>query len=661
MLWQCRILTDPCAGPYAATGLWILSFRSHSLLLDYASLSPPFALSTAPDVSVHSPPPHTNPQAGGGETDRGGETAEWLNGILSPLWPIIDRQLLVAVVDLVEDAMKAESPGVVQSVRLTDLSPGTHPIRLLSFRVLPSCPSQPFHSFRSSHPSSSPSRSSPLSSSSSNTRSPRKGETSSAIETTSAFNDPSRPEPSPWAADPEDQGHARVAGACQGGVAPSPAAGGGGRSRRGVAEGNDEQEGGTAFPAFKGPLTSPSDDDDDLSMGMGRGERGNTAPPGKAPLPAAEGTSADAEEGRPRGSQGEEKGAVPGPFVELEVEFGYRRAVHVGRDTKEQGGGGEGGLEEVQEEEEGKKKEEEEKGVTPEEATENIHFVVYLGLGVKKILTVPVPVLISVTHLRGTVHLRLQLVPEPPFVKTVGFGFKGMPEVGIAAHPLKSPLDIMTLPLLRSFILSSVRSVMSGFVLPRHYAVDLRKIMLGGDVAMKTRTTGLLVLLLHRAHSLPASDPSLRPFSAPHLPGISPEGQKTKREKRKREGGRGKSDPFVEVGWEGLGKAFALGYVDLPIATLAAHPGQWEKNRTAKLRGMKDEEGGGPLSRERGEIEFSAAFFPLSEKLPEAVNEREEKEKRDPLMDATIEERARESEEEHEKKKKERLSRLDDL
>ncbi|BGP20364.1 hypothetical protein JCM10213_002327 [Rhodosporidiobolus nylandii] len=659
--WWMRLLAS---GAVAAAGLYTLSFRTHSLLLDH---NPP-TISPYLSSTLHSSTPSSSdhPSAEGEIRAREGdvkmESAEWLNGVMSNLWPIVDRQLFVAVVDLMEDAMKAESPAVVRSTRITSLSPGAHPVRLLGLRVLPSSPTQPFTHFHTLHPEA--------------------GTTSGEdqpVQSTSAFNDPTRPEPAPWGADPEEQGEAQ-----------HPAASGGVRSPVSAAA-RDKGES-SAFAALKGPSAIPAGESSPSSGP-------EAAPPGKRlereSIPAG---SAPSREGREVGKAGEERGAIPGPFVELEVEFGYRRATQT------------------------KGKEEDEGALGPEEATRNIHFVTYIGIGASKILTIPVPVLISVTHLHGFVHLRLQLVPEPPFVKSIAFGLRGMPDVGIAAHPLSGPLDIMTLPLLRSYILSAVRSVMSGFVLPRHYAVDLRKIMLGGDVAMKTRTTGLLVLVLHRATSLPASDPSLRPLHLPHLPGKNRAGGGTveevgtERAEWKRKDRRGKSDPFVEVGWAGMGKAMykskivassldpvweevvfvrvpqepiedggkirltvkdhdryssddTLGYVDLPIAAFAGKPGEWTKNKRLPLRGGKEGEikEGQDAEREgeheRGSVEFSAAYFPICDKLVDAQqpDKGAETEEGSPADMADWAEREKESDEEHERRKRKRMEKLDEM
>ncbi|GAA5834329.1 hypothetical protein JCM11251_007960 [Rhodosporidiobolus azoricus] len=704
----------------AGAAYYALSLRLHSLSLDYESLLPPFAPSLPPPTSLppSSSPSQSNPDKKEARKETAGtgtppEQAEWLNRILAPLWPIIDRQLFVAVVDLMEDAIKAEAPGIVRSVRITSLSPGTHPIRLLSLRALPSpSPHTPFSHFHHTH------------------RGKGEGEErfSGLRNSASGLSDPSKPGPAPWSADPEEEGVAREE-ASAGSVDSVGGGGGGGAGQRLPSGTRARQEG-----------------EGEKVQGPGRREEGEG---GQEP-----------GQGQGQGAAQEDKAAVPGPFVELEVEFGYRRAVKFsGSGSRSSGGAAasasgsgwkDGANHEEEEEEEG---EEDARGakLKPEQATENVHFVAYMGAGVSKLVTVPFPVLISLSHLHGRMHLRLQLVPEVPFVKTVGFGFVEMPQVGIAIHPLHSPLplspDVMTLPLLRQYVLSAIRNVMSSFVLPKHYALDLRKMLLGGDVAMKTRTAGLLVLVLHRAHSLPASDLSL-PLLHPRSHADAPDGGEQvgdgdaealdargtgggegtgSGEKVKRR--RGKSDPFVQVEWRGVGKVMyktkivpstldpvweemcfvrvpqepiedgaklrmtvmdhdrfnpndTLGYTDLPILSFASNPGKWEREKRLKLvRPRKEQEDGdsGRLEvegRGRGEVVVSAgvsvdaqcaraAYFPLCEKMssPNAPIDDAEKRKDNvtTFLSADFGDRERDGEDEHERKKRDRLGRLDEL
>ncbi len=115
----------------------------------------------------------------------------------------------------------------------------------------------------------------------------------------------------------------------------------------------------------------------------------------------------------------------------------------------------------------------------------------------------------------------------------------------------------MSIPLINNYAQSAIEAVLNKFVLPRHYALDLRKFMLGGDVPVskskrvhtsgtyalelmtlafpnsETRTIGLVAIVVHKASHLPAADPRLTTL-------------------RNR---GGKSDPYVQVSWSAIGNS----------------------------------------------------------------------------------------------------------
>lgn len=65
------------------------------------------------------------------------ESAEWLNGLINGIWPLIDTKLFEGVVDMVEDIMHSSLPKMIQSVKISDLSQGDNPFRLIYMRRLP--------------------------------------------------------------------------------------------------------------------------------------------------------------------------------------------------------------------------------------------------------------------------------------------------------------------------------------------------------------------------------------------------------------------------------------------------------------------------------------------------------------------------------------------
>lgn len=110
----------------------------------------------------------------------------------------------------------------------------------------------------------------------------------------------------------------------------------------------------------------------------------------------------------------------------------------------------------------------------------NPHFYLHLGLGAGR-LRVEIPVYVEILGFRGKIRLRLQLIPEPPFVQHVTFTFPGIiPKIDIAAKPLRS-IDIMKFPG-SEFVVKAIERVCMRFVAPLSYTVDMSRFFLGSDV-----------------------------------------------------------------------------------------------------------------------------------------------------------------------------------
>lgn len=71
-----------------------------------------------------------------------------------------------------------------------------------------------------------------------------------------------------------------------------------------------------------------------------------------------------------------------------------------------------------------------------ETPAEMIHLLLYLSIGLQKIAAVEVPVWCEVLGIQGKMRLRIQLVPNAPFVKHVGFTLMGQPKLELKAKPL---------------------------------------------------------------------------------------------------------------------------------------------------------------------------------------------------------------------------------
>ncbi|KAK4053996.1 hypothetical protein OIO90_003641 [Microbotryomycetes sp. JL221] len=184
----------------------------------------------------------------------------------------------------------------------------------------------------------------------------------------------------------------------------------------------------------------------------------------------------------------------------------------------------------------------------PKSKSTNAHFVVHLGLGVRKLVKVEVPVLVELSGLHGILRLRLEMVPEPPFVRRefkhlidswrrkslniktntdsfqsntfvttiheyanitmttdIKFCFPRVPKLEIIAKPLGT-LDVMTLPGVSSYVLASIDTVLNYFTAPKSYTIDATRFVLGSDVALRTRSVGILCIVIHSARNLLAAD-----------------------------------------------------------------------------------------------------------------------------------------------------------
>ena len=65
------------------------------------------------------------------------ESTQWLNSILSSIWPLVNPDLFASLADTVEDVMQASLPKLVRMVSVEDIGQGSESIRILGVRWLP--------------------------------------------------------------------------------------------------------------------------------------------------------------------------------------------------------------------------------------------------------------------------------------------------------------------------------------------------------------------------------------------------------------------------------------------------------------------------------------------------------------------------------------------
>ena len=68
-------------------------------------------------------------------------------------------------------------------------------------------------------------------------------------------------------------------------------------------------------------------------------------------------------------------------------------------------------------------------------------------------IKVPLPIFVELEGLVGTVRLRLQMSPEPPFLKALTFTLMGLPHVQAGCVPMfQTGINILNLPLISKFV-----------------------------------------------------------------------------------------------------------------------------------------------------------------------------------------------------------------
>lgn len=189
--------------------------------------------------------------------------------------------------------------------------------------------------------------------------------------------------------------------------------------------------------------------------------------------------------------------AEEGEFVNLEVAFAYRT-----RSTSK----------------------------TLKERTKDMHLYLafYLPGNIK------VPVWVDLQGIIGTMRLRLQLTPDPPFFQLCTITFLGQPKVNLSCVPLsKHALNIMDVPMISNFVQSSVDAAMAEYVAPKSLTLDLKDMLVGDDFKKDTNAKGVLVVNVKRGYDFKMGDGG--------IPLVKD----------------GSSDPYVSVGWAKFGKVIS--------------------------------------------------------------------------------------------------------
>ena len=137
----------------------------------------------------------------------------------------------------------------------------------------------------------------------------------------------------------------------------------------------------------------------------------------------------------------------------------------------------------------------------------NMHMQLVFYLGIKGLVGVPLPIFVELQELVGTVRLRLQMTPEPPFAKNLTFTLMGVPHVRAGCIPLvKAGVNILNLPLISNFVNYAIGAAASLYVAPKSMSLDLKAMLQGDTVQKDTQALGIMWVRIHRAVGLSKQD-----------------------------------------------------------------------------------------------------------------------------------------------------------
>jgi Ca2+-dependent lipid-binding protein len=168
-------------------------------------------------------------------------------------------------------------------------------------------------------------------------------------------------------------------------------------------------------------------------------------------------------------------------------------------------------------------------GSSVSDKARNMHMQLVFYLGVKGLFGVPLPIWVELQSLVATARIRLQMSPEPPFLKTLTFTLMGIPQVHAGCIPMvEKGVNILNLPVISNFVNYAIGAAASLYVAPKSMTIDLGSILSGDTVQKETEAIGVIWVRIHKAVDL------------------------SKQDKRGSEGGG--SDPYITLSFSKYGK-----------------------------------------------------------------------------------------------------------
>jgi len=146
---------------------------------------------------------------------------------------------------------------------------------------------------------------------------------------------------------------------------------------------------------------------------------------------------------------------------------------------------------------------------------------------------IAIPVWVELRGIIGTMRLRLQLTPDPPFFSVCTLTFLGQPRADLSCVPLsKHSLNVMDVPMISSFVQSSIDAALAEYVAPKSLTLDLKDMLVGDDFKKNTLSRGVVLVFIKQARGFKEGDGGIGPFG-------------------------GASDSYVTVSWGKFGKPVA--------------------------------------------------------------------------------------------------------
>lgn len=159
----------------------------------------------------------------------------------------------------------------------------------------------------------------------------------------------------------------------------------------------------------------------------------------------------------------------------------------------------------------------------------NMGMQLVFYLGIKGLFGVPLPIWVELIGLVATARVRVQLTPEPPFLKTVTFTLMGLPKVQAGCTPMiEKGVNILNLPLISNFVNWAIGAAASMYVAPKSLTLDMSKMLQGDDIKKETLALGVMFVRIHKATGL------------------------SKQDTRGSKGGG--SDPYITISWSKFSK-----------------------------------------------------------------------------------------------------------